>query len=194
MQIGNSRFTIHPGARANCGIMKPVRKERAIDSAFANSLYFAGGAFSRAVERLAAACWKPSGLTPSQGNLLLHLIDNMHSFSYFISSDLRVNPSSVTRLADQLEAKGLIDRTSYRRWTYLEATEKAMELSPALIDCDNAFRDRCDALLGENELLILARSLNEATDKLNGIPPGQHVRRQTENKDQNHDLAERKTK
>jgi DNA-binding MarR family transcriptional regulator len=123
--------------------MEPVRKERAIDSAFANSLYFAGGAFSRAIEKLAKECWIPSGLTPSQGNLLLHLIDNYYAFSCFISSDLRVNPSSVTRLADQLEEKGLIDRTSYHHWTYLEATEKAVELLP-----------------------ILARLFNQATDKL----------------------------
>jgi DNA-binding MarR family transcriptional regulator len=164
-----------PGAPGNCGIMEPVRKERAIDSAFADSLYFAGGAFSRAVEKLAGECWKPSGLTPSQGNLLLHLLDNAHSFSVFISSDLRVNPSTVTRLADQLEAKGLVSRITYRRWTYLSTTEKAWGLLPALVGCDNAFRDRCSALLGENGPRILARSLNRATDKLTG-----HQLRKTE--------------
>jgi MarR family transcriptional regulator, organic hydroperoxide resistance regulator len=99
--------------------MEPVRNERAVDSAFADSLYFAGTAFSRALEKLAAECWKPSGLTPSQGNFLLHLIDNDHSFSYFISSDLRVNPSSVTRLADKLQEKGLVIRFTENHWTYL---------------------------------------------------------------------------
>ena len=169
--------------------MGPVRKERAIDSAFANSLYFASSAFSRAVERLAAECWKPSGLSPAQGNLLLHLVDNIYSFSYFISSDLRVNPSTVTRLADQLEAKGLIDRNSSHHWTYLEATEKAVELLPTLVGCDHTFRDRCAALLGANESPILARSLNHATDKLNEIPPCPGVRKQTQHQEQNHDIG-----
>ena len=131
----------------------------------------------------------PSGLTPSQGNLLLHLIDNCYAFSYFISSDLRVNPSSVTRLADQLEEKGLVSRYTHSRWTYLSVTEEAIGLYDALVDCDNAFRDRCNALLGENEPRILARALNQATDKLNGIPPGQNVRKRTENQDQNHDIG-----
>jgi MarR family transcriptional regulator, organic hydroperoxide resistance regulator len=156
--------------------MGPVRKEKAIDSVFANSLYFASGAFSRAVEKLAAECWKPSGLTPSQGNLLLLLIDNVHSFSVFISSDLRVNPSSVTRLADQLEAKGLIARISNRHWTYLSATEKAFGLLDVLVDCDYTFRDRCTALLGKNGPRILARSLNRATDKLTRQKAAQNVK------------------
>jgi DNA-binding MarR family transcriptional regulator len=146
--------------------MEPVRKERAIDSAFAYSLYFASGAFSRAVEKLAKECWIASGLTPSQGILLLHLIDNYYAFSCFISSDLRVNPSSVTRLADQLEAKGLVERWTYNHWAYLSATEKAMELHPILIQCDNSFLARCDELLGEGEARTLARSINQATDKL----------------------------
>lgn len=181
MQIRNSSFTIHPGAPGNSGNMEPVRKERAVDSVFADSLYFAGGAFSRAVDKLAGKCWKPSGLTPSQGILLLHLIDNIHSFSCFISTDLRVNPSSVTRLADQLEAKGLITRMTYHHWTYLSVTEKAVKLLDVLVDCDNAFRDRCTTLLGENGPRILARSINRATDKLNGVSPIQNVRKRTEN-------------
>ncbi len=177
MQILNSSFTIHLGARmpGNGGIMEPVRKERAVDSVFANSLYFAGGAFSRAVEKLAGECWKPSGVSPSQGYLLLLLIDNSHAYSCFISRELRVNPSTVTRLANQLEAKGFISRIIYRGWTYLSATDKALGLLPTLVDCDNAFRDHCSALLGENGPRILARSLNRATDKLTG-----HQLRKTE--------------
>ncbi len=176
MQIRNSRFTNTPGARGNRGIMEPVRKERAIDSAFAHSLYFAGGAFSRAVEKLAKECWMPSGLTPSQGNLLLHLIDNYYAFSCFISSDLRVNPSSVTRLADQLEAKDLVERWTYKHWSYLSATEKAMELHPVLVQCDNSFLARCDELLGAGKTSMLADSLNLATDKLTGQNAAQNVK------------------
>jgi hypothetical protein len=63
-----------PTARAtgNVEIMKPVKKEKAVDSVFAESLYFASGAFGRAIGRLATACWKNSELTPSQGILVLH--------------------------------------------------------------------------------------------------------------------------
>ena len=176
MQILNSSFTICPGAPGNCGIMEPVRKERAVDSVFANSLYFAGGAFSRAVEKLAGECWKLSGLTPSQGYLLLLLIDNSHAYSCYISKELRVNPSTVTRLADQLQAKGLISRIIYRGWTYLSATDKALGLLRTLVDCDNAFRKRCTAILGENAPRNLATSLNQATDRLTNQKPAQQIK------------------
>jgi DNA-binding MarR family transcriptional regulator len=169
--------------------MEPVRKERAVDSAFADSLYFAGGAFTRALEKVAADCWKPSGLTPSQGNLLLHLIDNFSSFSYFISSDLRVNPSSVSRLADQLQAKGLIDRFTENHWTYLSATRKAVELCPLLTKCEKAFSDKCAELLGEKVAKVLANSLNEATDKLTARKANQNVLQQTENPLENPELG-----
>ena len=144
----------------------PVKKEKAVDSAFADSLYFASGAFTRAVEKLANECWSPSGLTPSQGTLLLHLIYNDYAFPHFISSDLRVNPSSVTRLADQLEAKELIERLTYKRLTYLSATNKAEDLLPVLTKCDDDFLERCDQLLGKGNTSIVAGFLNRATDKL----------------------------
>ncbi|HTR31264.1 MAG TPA: MarR family transcriptional regulator [Puia sp.] len=146
--------------------MDPVRKERATESTFANSLYFAGGAFQREIEKLAVQCWRPSGLTPSQGILLLHVIDNPDAFPTIICADFRVNASSVTRLADQLEAKGLIQRITYHHLCYLEATEKALTLLAVLSKCENNFRAKCTEALGNWTPAILARSLNRATDKL----------------------------
>jgi MarR family transcriptional regulator, organic hydroperoxide resistance regulator len=192
MQIRNFSFICCP-VSGSCIIMEPVRTERAVDSAFANSLYFAGSAFARAVDKLAAECWKPSGLTPSQGTLLLHLIDNYEAFSYFISSDLRVNPSSITRLADQLQTRGLIERFTEDHWTWLCATKEATDLQPVLEQCEKNFVDRCADLLGKNAALTLAGMLNQATDKLTGPPKTQIVGKQTENKPKNTDLERRKS-
>ena len=166
MQIAKFRFT---DARALQGwnFMKPVKKEKAVDSVFAGSLYFASGAFGRAVEKLATECWKNSGLSPSQGSLLLHLILHTDSFPCYISSDLRVNPSTVTRLADQLEAKGLVYRMPSGHWNYLGVTKKGLLLLPALLESKKDFNDRCIELFGKTRVDKLAIFLNEATDKIN---------------------------
>jgi DNA-binding MarR family transcriptional regulator len=174
--------------------MEPVRKEKAIDSAFATSLYFAGGAFARAIGKLATNCWAPSGLPPSQGSLLLHLIDNDYAFSYFISSDLRVNPSAITRLTDQLQAKGYVERFTEDHWTYICATQKAGELRPVLATCEQAFIDRSAELLGKQTSLDLANSLNSATDKLMQPQRGQIVGKQTEIQAGNPDIGGGKSK
>jgi DNA-binding MarR family transcriptional regulator len=169
--------------------MRPVKKERASDSVFADSLYFASGALTRAVEKLATECWKQSELTPSQGNLLLHLIDNSYSFPCYISSDLRENPSSVTRLADQLEAKGLIYRWTKGHRSYLGVTDKAIHLLPVLLESNKTLADRCAELFGDSGARSLARSLNQATDKLTGHQTAQNVRKQTENQEENADFG-----
>jgi DNA-binding MarR family transcriptional regulator len=165
MQIAKIRFTNAraPGRRV---IMKPVKKEKAVDSAFAESLYFSSGAFARAVEKLAVACWKNSELTPSQGNLLLHVMNTPYSYPYYISSDLRVNPSTVSRLAEQLKAKGLVYRIQSGHWNYLGVTEKGRQLLPALLESNQALEDRCVELFGKTRLTKLTTFLNEATDKI----------------------------
>jgi DNA-binding MarR family transcriptional regulator len=178
--------------------MKPVKKEKAVESVFAESLYFASSTFGRAVEKLATECWKNSELSPSQGNLLLHLIDNAYSFPCYISSDLRVNPSTVTRLADQLESKGLIYRWTKGHLSYLGVTNKGIQLLPALLASDKAFTDRCAELFGKTRALKLATFLNEATDKITSqlaaqqqttqYQPARNVREQTENQEENSDL------
>jgi DNA-binding MarR family transcriptional regulator len=188
--------------------MKPVKKEKAVDSVFAESLYFASSAFGRAVEQLATECWKNSELSPSQGNLLLHLIDNAYSFPSYISSDLRVNPSTVTRLADQLESKGLIYRWTKGHLSYLGVTNKGIQLLPALLESDKVFADRCAELFSKTRALKLATFLNQATDKITSHLATQHrttqhlatqhlaaqhlaarnVREQTENREENSDL------
>jgi DNA-binding MarR family transcriptional regulator len=146
--------------------MEPVKIEKAVESVYASSLYFASGAFTRQVEKLAKEIWKPSGLPPAQAHLLLHVIDNYNAFPYFIAGQLQLSVSAITRLAEKLEKKGLVLRITESRWTYIMATPEAWPLKPTLEECEKAFIDRCNALLGENEALKLAGRMNEATDKL----------------------------
>jgi DNA-binding MarR family transcriptional regulator len=166
MQIRNFRFTCCPGHSAICIIMGPVKTKRATDSPFSYSLFFASDAFARNVERLAAECWKPSGLTPRQGSLLLHILNTFYAFGHFISADLRLYPSSVSRLADQLEKKGLIIRSSSDHLTYFMTTRKAEDMEDTLIKCDHTFTARCAHLFGEQNACLMSKILNRAADRI----------------------------
>jgi DNA-binding MarR family transcriptional regulator len=149
--------------------MEPVEKKRATESVHASSLLFAGGTFARQVEKLAKEMWKPSGLSPSQAQLLLHILDNDFAFPVYICQEFQVGPSTITRLAEKLEKKGLAGRYDMENGgTFIMATEEGRKLKPVLEGCERAFAKRCNALLGEQEAFSLACRLNKASDELAG--------------------------
>jgi DNA-binding MarR family transcriptional regulator len=148
-------------------IMDSVKmRSKATGNLYASSLYFASSVLARQIEKLATEVWKPSGLPPSQGYMLLHILyDSNYSFPFFISRRLLLSPSAVTQLVDKLEKKGLVVRFTGQHCTLIRGTRKAWDLEPTLAKCERDFRDRCDALLGA-DAAMLKSSMNRATDKL----------------------------
>jgi len=147
--------------------MEPVKTRlKAIDSVYANSLYFASSLLGRQVDKLATEVWKPSGLPPAQGYLLLHILnDHYYPFPNVISNRLLLSPSAITHLVEKLAKKELVWRYYESNWTYIAATQKATNLKPALIECERRFIERCDALLGA-DAGVLTSSMNRAEDQL----------------------------
>ena len=141
-------------------------RSKATGNLYANSLYFASSALARQIEKLATEVWKPSGLPPSQGYMLLHILyDSNYSFPFFISRRLLLSPSAVTQLVNKLEKKGLVVRFTGEHCTLIHGTEMAWNLEPTLAKCERDFRDRCDTLLGADGAMLKS-SMNRATDKL----------------------------
>jgi DNA-binding MarR family transcriptional regulator len=146
--------------------MEPVMTRlKAIDTVFANSLYFASRVLARQVDKLAIETWKPSGLPPAQGYLLLHILKDHLSFPYFLSRRLLLSPGAVTHLVNRLEEKELVWRYTEKHWTYIQSTQKALDLKPTLVQCEQALIDRCEALLGV-DAGALTSLMNQAADKL----------------------------
>jgi DNA-binding MarR family transcriptional regulator len=152
--------------------MKPVEK-KAAEVFHCESLYFVSGALAREVEKLAKQTWKPSGLHPSHAHLLLFLLYNGMSFPTFLSKELLMSPSTITRLLQKLEKKGLVTRIPYDHMMCISTTNKARELEPILEQCEKDFKELCSRLLGHrpNRLTLV---LNKATDLLakRTIKPG----------------------
>ena len=145
--------------------MKPMRK-KAVDSLCSECLYVTSGALARKVEKLAIEVWKPAGLPPSHAYLLLLVIHSDICYPSWISQDLMLSPSTVTRLMEKLEKMDLISRTPYEHLICISPTQKAWDLEPVLSECELTFERRCREIFGEGKMTGLNLLINMATDKL----------------------------
>ena len=171
--------------------MEKVPTIKAVQGPFQDSLYFCAGALARTVEKLAIECWKPTHLSPSLGHIL-HYMMNYASVTgpTVIARNLLLSPSTVTRLLEKLEKKGLVHRFVYDRVRMVQLTHEAWELEPLITECEFTFRKRCLALLGE-EVGQTCQLLATTTDILNARPT---VGMPTEKSPKNTDLySENKT-
>jgi DNA-binding MarR family transcriptional regulator len=166
--------------------MEAVNKVKAVDSPFSDSLFFAAGALSREIEKLALECWKPTGLSPSLGQVMYYLLHYAQvTGPMVIAQNLFLSPSTVTRLLEKLEKKGLVHRFTYDGTRMVELTRNAWELEPLISECVLRFERRSKALLGE-ETSRLCLQLTATADKLRS---GTNVRKPTEKPAKNTDLC-----
>ena len=91
-------------------------------------LYFTTNSLSRAVTRLAEAAFRPTGLSPSHAFVLMLAAEEPGIGPGELSARLALAPSTVTRFADALVAKGLITRTAEGRTARLAATSSGLAL------------------------------------------------------------------
>jgi len=169
--------------------MEAVDKIKAADSPFSDSLFFAAGALSREIEKLALECWKPSGLSPSLGQVLYYLLCYARvTGPMIIARNLFLSPSTVTRLLEKLEKKGLVLRFNYDRMRMVQASDKAFEMESLISECMLRFERRCAALIGE-ETGKLCLLLTTTADILRC---GTNVRKPTEKPAENTDLSHEK--
>ncbi len=165
--------------------MEKVPITKAVQGPFQDSLFFCAGALARAVEKLAIECWKPTHLSPSLGQILYYMMNYGHvTGPSVIARNLLLSPSTVTRLLEKLEKKGLVDRFVYDRARMVQLTPEAWELEPLITECEFTFRKRCIVLLGE-EVRQTCKLLATTTDILNARPT---VRMPTEKSPKNTDL------
>ncbi|MGE3801184.1 MAG: MarR family winged helix-turn-helix transcriptional regulator, partial [Candidatus Kapaibacterium sp.] len=85
-----------------------------------------------------------------------------------LSGELRLTPSTITRLVEKLEANGFVQRKTQGRQTEVHPTEKSLALDQQLrISWKNLYQEYT-TLLGEKEAVSLTHSLNRAVGVLEG--------------------------
>jgi len=136
------------------------------DSKYNKCLYFSSNALARKTERLAIDSWKPVNLSPSHAYLLMIVLEEPGVQPGFLSDQLQLTPSTITRLIEKLEEKKLVVRTMEGKITNVYPTPKAKEIYPQMKDCVEEFTGKYLQILGETESNRLVQTMNKVADKL----------------------------
>lgn len=113
-------------------------------------LYLAAASFSRALTRIAEEEFAPSALSPSYAFLLLAIEEQAGSQPSLLAQEMDLAASTVTRLLDKLETRGLIRRKTTGKASQVFLTPAARKLLPGVHKCKAALAKRVQSLLGRN--------------------------------------------
>lgn len=134
---------------------------------FEGCLYFTTSALARKVEKMAQACWKEVQLSPSHAYLLMLVLDEPGAQPGFLADQLQLQPSTITRLMEKLEARKLIVRTSEGKITNVYPTPRAKEMGPKMKAIAGQFYQQYTAILGKDKSGELIADMSRVADKLN---------------------------
>jgi MarR family transcriptional regulator, organic hydroperoxide resistance regulator len=136
------------------------------ESRYSSCVYFSSSALARKVEKIAVQSWKPVGLSPSHGYLLMNVIDEPGIQPGSLADQLQLQPSTITRLIEKLEEKKLVIRTTEGKLTNVYPTPKAKELQAGLKKCVHEFHKTCTGFFGKDGMRKFASILNKMADKV----------------------------
>ena len=136
------------------------------ESRYSQCVYFSSAAFARKVEKLALESWKPVGLAPRHGYLLMNVIEEPGIQPGALANQLQVQPSTITHLIEKLEEKKLVVRTTEGKTTNVYPTPKAKEIYSKLKECVQHFHASCTGIIGKDESCKLVSIMNKMADKM----------------------------
>jgi MarR family transcriptional regulator, organic hydroperoxide resistance regulator len=143
-----------------CVSMKPS------ESKYRHCMYFVANALGRRIEKLAIESWKKVDLSPSHAYLLMLAIEEPGIQPTALSEQLILTPSTITRLLEKLETKGLAIRDTEGKMTKVYPTSKAKEMYPVLQECLGHFIENYSKILGKEESMQVVNSMACLADKL----------------------------
>jgi DNA-binding MarR family transcriptional regulator len=129
---------------------------------------------SRAMRRRFEAQTTEWGLSATQWRLLAHILREGPMTQTALADLLDVEPMSVSRLLDRMEAAGWVRRCPHpedRRARIVEPTEKAAEASPRVWAIAEAIYDEALSRLTDDERRTFHRALLTVIETLNAAAP-----------------------
>lgn len=129
-------------------------------------MYFIANALGRRIEKLAMETWKEVNLSPSHAYLLMLVIEEPGIQPTALSEQLILTPSTITRLMEKLEGKGLATRTTEGKMTKVFPTAQGKALYPKLQECLKHFVENYTDILGREESIRMVENMACLADKL----------------------------
>ncbi len=132
---------------------------------FCRCLFYSSNALARGAARVAASAFAPAGLAPSAAYVLLTVLREPGTSPGHVAQVMMLDRSTVTRLVEGLEKKGLVRRASRGRAVELHPSAAARELEVQLRACARRVHERFQKLVGPG-LTRLAGAAFEAAQSL----------------------------
>jgi MarR family transcriptional regulator, organic hydroperoxide resistance regulator len=132
-------------------------------------LLFSANALARAITAVGDEEFGRMGLAYSHAYLLREVIDNPGVTPSHLSEMLFLSPSTITRLIEKLELKGLVTRRSEGKNTLVEPTEQGKGMSNELWEAWQRVWVRYAAAIGEENVPDLAKQVFAAARALGEV-------------------------
>jgi MarR family transcriptional regulator, organic hydroperoxide resistance regulator len=153
-------------------IASPVGTSPPPSSRYGACLLFAANALARTLTAIGEAEFSKMGLSYSHAYLLSELALNPGQTPSMLSETLFLSPSTITRLIEKLETRGLAYRQSEGKNTLVFPTQKGTELAPAVGEAWQTNWHKFADRLGEKEALELTRMIFAAAERLGAEEEG----------------------
>ena len=136
------------------------------DSKYCNCLYYSAGALARIMTKIAEEEFSITRLAPSHAFLLMTVNYQPGIKPTEISEEMMLKPSTVTRLIEKLETKGLLIRKSHGKFTEVYPTEEGRKLDGQIKEAWQNLLKKYNDMIGEKKSKKLTEDIYEAALKL----------------------------
>ena len=137
---------------------------------FGVCLLFAANALARSLTAIGEGEFAKMGLSYSHAYLLSEIALNPGNTPTYLSETLLLSPSTITRLIEKLESKGLARRETTGKNTMVFATQAGATLAPTVDEAWAANWVKFSDKLGEAEAIALTKQIFAAVEQLNADP------------------------
>lgn len=135
-------------------------------SKYCNCLCHSANVLARNMTKMMDEELSSLNLTSSYAYLLLEVAGEEGINPKVISQSLELTPSTVTRLIEKLENRGLLARKQIGRNTAVSLTSEGEEFMPKLADCIERFNNRYRSSIGESKIDQLTENIYDAAMKI----------------------------
>lgn len=129
---------------------------------YCRCLYYSANALSRAVTRMAEDAFAGTGLPPSYAFLVMSINKYPGVTAGELAELQMLTPSTITRLVEKLEIKGLAKRVTEGRSTLVFPTPNSVALDGQIREAWKGLYKKYVAILGEEEAKGLATRIYDA--------------------------------
>jgi len=136
------------------------------DSKYCNCLYHSVNALSRVVTNVADEEFAKTGLTSSYAFLLMTVNEKPGIQPTEISMHLQLKPSTITRLIEKMENKGLLQRNYCGRCTEVHPTEEGKKMQAKIKKAWKGLYERLSEVLGKERVDELTVNIYDSCKQL----------------------------